>query len=468
MKKKLQRRQALGRGSAVANINNYSGSGYLLEDDLLADLRGSKGALTYRQMADGSPIVGCVLYCMQMVLDSVQWRLVTGAETETSPTPATEQDIEFLSSVLFEDMRHPFANVVTDCLSMLVYGFSISEIVYKLRTEDNSLYPDGRIGIDRTIHIPQESIHKWTFGTDGELTGVEQYTNTQTGVVFIPIDKCIHSRAHTSRGTPEGRSVLRNAYRPWYFARNIERIEAVGIERELAGLPVMYVPNQILEDSAAGDAKARGILDSYLKVSKNVRLNEQAGLVLPSDTYTDADDKPTTIPLVELKLLSSSGTRAIDTNRIVTRHETNIARSMMADFIMLGTSGGGGGAYSLGKDKSSLFESCLTGWLTNIETILQRQIVRPLWYLNGKDINTMPYISHTPMLRESFDQFCTAMEKLTRSGMALFPSESLEEYIRDRFDLPRQTPEEKSRVERVATMEEELLENPPEPKSDDS
>lgn len=456
MRKKLLKERAVGRSLGASNPQNYAGSGYLLQDDLLSDLTGSRGALTYRQMSDGSPIIGAVLYCIQMFLEAVQWRLDTDSENATADAMVSDKDLEFLNSVLFEDTEQPFNALIADAVSMLTYGFSISEVAYKIRTEDNSLFPDGRIGIDRTIHIPQESVYKWRFDDEGRLIGFEQSTNTASGIVFIPIEKCIHFKAPTSRGTPEGRSVLRNAYRPWYFARNIERIEAVGIERELAGLPVVTIPNEILEKARGGDTDSQKVLNSYLEVSKNVRLNEQAGLVLPSDTYLDADDKPTNIPLVELKLLASSGTRAIDTNTIVNRHESNIARSMMADFIMLGTAGSGGGAYSLGKDKSTLFENCLNGWLSIIQDTIQRQLVKPLWLLNGMDMNVIPQVSHTPLLRESLVDFASSIQKLAAAGMALFPSEDMESYIRSRHDWPTQTEEE---IERASALEEEVEED---------
>ncbi|WP_155274431.1 hypothetical protein [Piscirickettsia salmonis] len=43
-------------------------------------------------------------------------------------------------------------------------------------------------------------------------------------------------RTTSRKGNPEGRSILRNAYQPWYYKKNLESIESIGIERNLVGL----------------------------------------------------------------------------------------------------------------------------------------------------------------------------------------------------------------------------------------
>ena len=45
-----------------------------------------------------------------------------------------------------------------------------------------------------------------------------------------------------AKGNPEGRRILRDAYRAWYFKKRLEEFEAIGVERDLAGMPVGKVP----------------------------------------------------------------------------------------------------------------------------------------------------------------------------------------------------------------------------------
>jgi hypothetical protein len=57
----------------------------------------------------------------------------------------------------------------------------------------------------------------------------------------------------------------------------MEEIEAIGIERELAGLPVVYVPPEVLTDDDKTAVKA-----AYERLAKDIRRDEQAGVVLPA------------------------------------------------------------------------------------------------------------------------------------------------------------------------------------------
>jgi hypothetical protein len=66
--------------------------------------------------------------------------------------------------------------------------------------------------------------------------------------VFIPIEKMLLFRTTVQRNNPEGRSMLRTAYRPWRNKKRIEEIEGVGIERDLAGLPMARIPGKFFSN----------------------------------------------------------------------------------------------------------------------------------------------------------------------------------------------------------------------------
>ena len=83
---------------------------------------------------------------------------------------------------------------------------------------------------------------RWIFDTSGGVQGIVQLAPPYYQNVTLPIEKCLLFRTTTVKGNPEGRSMLRNAYRPWYMKKRIEEFEAIGVERDLAGLPVGKVP----------------------------------------------------------------------------------------------------------------------------------------------------------------------------------------------------------------------------------
>jgi hypothetical protein len=151
---------------------------------------------------------------------------------------------------------------------------------------------------------------------------------TGKGMVEIPIEKSLLFRTTAQKGNPEGRSLLRNAYRPWWYKRRIEEIEAIGIERDLAGLPVANVPPEYLSIHAT--AEQQSVLAAIQQIVTSIKRNEQEGVIFPS-VYDENGHKT-----FDLTLMSSGGARQFDTDKVISRYDQRIAMSVLSDFILLG------------------------------------------------------------------------------------------------------------------------------------
>lgn len=136
-----------------------------------------------------------------------------------SSDPRDQEAADFLESCL-GDMSQPWSDVISEILSFLVYGWSFHEIVYKRRDGDSpdpvrrSRYADGRIGWRKLPIRAQDSLLEWQFDEAGGLQAMVQSPPPSYERLVIPIDKALLFRTEVSRGNPEGRSILRNAYRP--------------------------------------------------------------------------------------------------------------------------------------------------------------------------------------------------------------------------------------------------------------
>ena len=82
----------------------------------------------------------------------------------------------------------------------------------------------------------------------------------------------MHFTTRKRRGNPEGKSILRNSYRNWYFKKNIQNIEGIGIERDVGGMPVIEMPDEPLQTSDE---------DALKKAMQRLRMDEQMFLQLP-------------------------------------------------------------------------------------------------------------------------------------------------------------------------------------------
>jgi hypothetical protein len=189
-------------------------------------------------MSDNDPVIGGILLAFNEVMGRLDWHI------EKSENATLEDTIAYdLIAEAFEDTEDNWDNTLAQILSMLIYGYSVLEIVYKIRggtstdPKYRSKYADGRIGWRKFAIRAQDSFLRWEFGKHGEIRAFIQQDIT-TGMHYIPMQKAMLFRTNEWKGNPEGISILRKAYSSWFYKKRIQEIEAIGIERDLSGLPV--------------------------------------------------------------------------------------------------------------------------------------------------------------------------------------------------------------------------------------
>ena len=397
----------------VSGKNTYTGD--IRADEFLQELRGKKAIQKYREMRDNNAIVGSIMYAVEQTLRDVKIEVKPADDSAVAKAEA-----DFLQSVL-DDMDHSLDDHISEALSYLTYGFSWFEVVYKRREGDfrspkkNSKYEDGRIGIKKiAIRAP------WTvesFEVDqytGEILGMYQEAGWGKRPAMIPVEKSVYYRTTSLNNDPSGRSVLRNAYVSYTYLNKIQSYEAIAIERELHGVPIGRMPAEYLSADATTDqANLRGQFDRILRDLKN---NEQGYALLPSDLYVDADGKPTSQRLMDVELITANGSRSIDIDPVVKRYQHDIARSLMAEFLMLGS---GSGSYALSKTKTDLFLRSLESYINTIVDVLNKQLVERLWQLNGLDWSTMPKLVAGDVAPHDLREIAAFLRNINNAGIEL-------------------------------------------------
>jgi hypothetical protein len=212
----------------------------------------------------------------------------------------------------------------------------------------------------------QRSLHEWVFADDGDIKAFVQLAEPDFKMVTIPLSKGLLFRTRVSRDNPEGKSLLRNAYRPWYFKKRIEEIEGIGIERDLAGLPVLTAPdgmdlwNEADERMVALKANAEQLVQS-------VRRDQEEGILLPNGW--------------DLKLLATGSARQFDTNAIINRYDNRIAITTLSDIILMG--GDKTGSFAMAETKQSMLATALESQLSNIAGVFNKYAAPKLFKING-------------------------------------------------------------------------------------
>jgi hypothetical protein len=388
MPKKLSETEAK-KILGVAGDNTYNGQ--IRADEFLPELRGKKAIRKYREMRDNDSTIGAVMYATEQVLRDVELKVVAANDSAEAI-----REKEFVESVL-DDMDHTLDDHIAEALSSLSYGFAWFEVVYKRRAgpqfrdyKKYSKYSDGRIGIRKLASRAPWTVSKFDVDQkSGDVLGLYQEGSQFGKSHYIPATKSLYYKTTAINGDPSGRSILRNAYTSYEYLNNLQSIEAIAVERELAGIPVARIPSEYLSsDATASQSAIRSDLQDILR---DVKFNEQGYIILPSDTYPDKDGSPTSVRLMDIELMASSGTRNIQIDPIINRYQHDIARSVLSEFLLLGAHSSGG-SYALSKSKTDLFLRALESYISAITDVLNKQLVERLWQLNGLSYDTMPYI----------------------------------------------------------------------------
>lgn len=415
-------------GLVELGVTGLEQSGGRIHEEFLPQLQGRRGIQVFKEMRDNDPTVGAMLFAIEMLIRQVEWRVEPGEENPSGVAKA-----EFVDSN-FEDMSATWDDTMSDILSMLTFGFSLLEEVYKVRkgeTDDpttTSKFDDGRVSWAKLPIRAQETIERWIFNPEtNDLAGAVQVARPDFRPRELPMTKMLLFRPMANKANPEGRSMLRNAYRPWFFKKRIEEIEGIGVERDLAGLPTALVPPRLLAAGASAEDKA--LLSQIEQVLRNVRRDEKEGLIFP--LARDAEGQLT----YEFKLLTTGGRRQFDTVKIIDRYDRRIASTMLADFILLGQEGRTG-SFALAESKTALFAVAIGAFLDSIAEVFNRFAIPRLMKLNTfPDEGGTPTLVHGDIESIDIDKLGDYVVKLSQAGIQLI-DEKTERFLRMSGGLP--------------------------------
>lgn len=400
-------------------------------EELLPELYGTKWRRAVREMTEGDPVIGGILFAIEMLSRQVAWTIIP-----KDASPAAKNAATFIDECLY-DMSFSWPDTLSEILTMLPWGWFWAELCYKQRLgpqdEDDpeappsSQYSDGRIGWHKFAPRAQETLYRWDVDQHGDVRGMLQQAAPTWAINYIPVSKSMLFRTSVRKGNPEGFPILRRAYLAWYYKTNMQRIEAVGVERDLAGLPVALVPARILDDEAPPElARQR---DMIQKLLLNIRRDEQEGVMFPSDK--DAQGHLA----YELKLLSTGGRRQFATGDIIERYDERIAMSVLADFLTLGHGRNSHGSYAMSVDKTKMFSIALSAWLDTICETINTHAIPRLLRLNGMDAATSPSLAHGPIEMADLAAMGTYLKNLSDAGI-LTVTPALRKAVLDQASLP--------------------------------
>lgn len=423
-------------------------SGYV-EEEFLPALRGRNAVKVFREMGSNDSAAGAVLFVIETLISETKW-----STTPASQDPEDLAAAEFLDSCR-NDLNQTWSSFITEVCSMAQYGYHWAEIVYKKRVGPwesdatrRSQYSDGLIGWRKLATRAQETNWRWVFDETGGIKGFVQMAPPSYKQVTIPIERSLLFRTRYNKNNPEGWSLLRRAYRSWHILKRIQEIQAVGMERDLAGMPTGRLPASYL--NAKPGTQQAATRDAFRKMIRGVRRDENEGILIPSDMDPETKER-----LFDVELMNAGGSRQFDIEATIQRLQGEIMRTVMADFLILGTSGQSStGSYAMHTDKTGLFRTAINSFAQSIADTLNRYAVPRLFEANGWKPEQLPKLEVANIDPPDLTQLAALITSTAGAGMTWFPNPTLEKFILDIAGLPEMPDDVEQHQEQMFSMKQ--------------
>ena len=296
------------------------------------------------------------------------------------------------------------------------------------------------IGIRKLSVRSQDSFLRWEIDAEGGIQGFWQMAPPTYIPTLIPIEKALLFRTRPKKNNPEGTSLLRGCYQPWYFKKHVQQLAGIGIERDLAGLPVIYAPAEVIDTN--GSPQQQRTRTALQEIVTNIRNDEQAGVLMPGDR----DEKGNR--MYELALLTTGGTRQFDIKAYLNYFDQRIAMTMMADFILLGHEQVG--SFALASSKTGLFTAALGAYLDAICATINEHLFTRMQRLNGWPMELLPTLTHGDVESVDLTELSGFVKNLAQSGFDLTQNEAVLNYLLRQAHIP--VPEDSANAERTGVQ----------------
>jgi hypothetical protein len=271
------------------------------------DLQGIHGLQKYDQMRKSDGTVRSTLRLVKTPVLAARWFVEPYlSRDEEEPKKVDVTAAHFVDACLFDEMSISWPQILIEGLLMCEFGYYMFEKVWENRTIDGKL----RTVLKKLAPRHPMDVREWVYDSHGGPAGVWMYGETgyPEDDVYIPIDKLLVFTFDREAGNIEGISVLRSAYKHWYFKEQLYKIDAIQKERHGIGVPIIKLP--------PGYSKAD--VNTAQNLGRNLRTNERAHVVLP--------------PLWEIMFAKLEG-HVVDAIKSIEHHNKEIEKNVLGAFI---------------------------------------------------------------------------------------------------------------------------------------
>jgi hypothetical protein len=392
------------------------------------DLIGYKGLRVYDKMRKSDGSVRGTLRLAKTPVLAGQWGI--------KPASDNVRDINIANFVwnnLTVWMSTSFSQFITESLLMLDFGYYMFEKVFA-RGETVTADPSAKGKLVWKKFAPRHpmDVKEWYMDLNGGPLSVDMWAppvqaadTTVAGVglgaliprtfeggviqafqrwINIPIDKLVVFSYDKEAGNIEGISLLRTAYKHWYYKDNLYKIDAIQKERHGIGIPIIQLPvGYSQEDKFNAD-----------QLGRNLRTNERAHVVLP--------------PAWILEFAELKG-HPVDCIASIKHHDEMIPMSILGKFMS------SAGSVTDIEEQHTLFLKATRFTADIVLDVINKYAIPQLVQMNwGRSVYPTLYAKRIGEQEDWRTQSFT-LRNYVGAGI-LVPDDGIENQIRDEMGLP--------------------------------
>jgi hypothetical protein len=414
-------------------------SGGRINEEWRERLRGPRKFKVYREMADADSTVGGFIWNLILFILRVEWT-VTPPEVDGEVSPEAQalaervqgawEDMEQEpSKTLAEIVRHAARDGAApmEVTLKICRGTKLDEAGNEVTETDPVLasdFSDGFVGWRSWSIRPLESVTEWLWDPQNKsrLLGFVQTADEDYRARTIPMEKVLLFQFITAKNSPEGISMLSWSERDYYFKKHYEEVGAIGIKRELCGMPVARVPATMMSPNATPEQQA--VLEEIKLGMQLIEADELGCLVFPGEKNADGTESG-----FDVYLMASGGSRAIDISAEIRRLRSQISVALGGAFMYAGLDGSS--ARSLDESKTDTFKLAVMSMLRSIKQVLDVAVVR---LMQAQPVppprEIWPTFEHSDIDEATMEQFGAYLRNMMDAGAITYSEEIEAEALR--------------------------------------
>lgn len=385
--------------------------GGMFGEETLFELKGQRAAIAYDRMRRREAQVSMLLDAMLNPIVSGNWQFEVEDEADEMQLKMKELcEWNFRHGLVDGLKQH-----LREALTYVIFGYSVFEVVHA--TENVPALENQLVTFFKKLAFrKQSSIYRWHLEKKtGRLLSVEQQTVSDVSdntLVNIPGEHLLVFTNKKEGDNYEGISALRPMFGAYSRKDLYLKLTAIGAEKNAIGTVVGTTPAN--KTATKEDADFEAVLAAWAE-------NEVSYIKIPQGWSVDIK-AGTFDPQKMVALLNFEN--------------EEMARAVVAGFLMLGA-GGGGGSYSLGTDLSDFFLGGIQSYADAVCEVHNRKSLPALCQLNYGPQAKYPTLKCTGINDKAGEELAKVVTMLI-GAKGITPDSKLEDFLRAQYKLPKQ------------------------------